>query len=131
MIGLRHLSGASRREARYGENSSRPGRRCTNNRLHQPGSDYKGFSREGNSIGSARARKEQYPRTRAAGPCGDVLRHRAGVVHASIATRSVEVPAGRSAMAVWTEGFCEGDWQVRYLASENETGMGTCQTTAR
>src|SRR5438552_4989060 len=120
MIGLQHLSGASRWEARYGENSGKPGRRCTNNGLHQPGSDHKSFSREGNSIGSARTRKEQHPRTRASGTCSDVLRHRAGVVHASIATRSLAVPAGRSAMAVWTEGFGESNRQIRYFASKNE-----------
>src|SRR5580693_331373 len=127
MIGLRH-SLASRREARYGENNSNPGRRCTDHRLHQPWSDHKDFSREGHSIGCERTRKEQYPRARTASPCGDVLRHRPGAVHASIATRSLAVLAGRSALAVWTEGFCESNGQVRYLASENEAGVGTCQT---
>src|SRR5438093_13332504 len=112
MIGLRHLSGASRREARYGENGSKPGRKSTNNGLHQPGSNYKSFSGKGDSGGPKRARQDKHTGSGPASTCRDVLRDRAGAIHASIATTSPPVLAGRSALADRYASMWKGDGQV-------------------
>src|SRR5262249_55925869 len=103
------LSGAWRQDDRRGENSSKSERRGTSYRLHQSGRDHKCAFREGNSIGIESERQGQRAGAGAAGTGGDVLRHRTSIVYAGLATGGVALPAGRSAVAVWSAGGAKGD----------------------
>src|SRR4029450_9876943 len=98
----------SRQSEGYGTNGSEIRRWGADNRLHKFGCVGEGVSVGEGQAGLGGDGKDQQAAKRLARTRGDVLRHRTGVVHASIATRGTTMSAGRDSMVSRTGEAAEG-----------------------